>query len=117
MSTSSTYFTTRSLLPWDDTREDRLRLWIPVILFVIISLLLIIAIQLAPPVQQERYQPEKVPERLAKFIMEQKANPPKPVTPPKVKEPEKPKEKPTEKTAETKAAPPKEAPKVKPTEQ
>src|SRR3546814_1734230 len=59
-----------------------------------------------------------MPERLAKFIMEQKANPPKPVTPPKVKEPEKTKEKPEEKTAKTETATPvKEAPKPKPNEQ
>lgn len=116
MSTPTVFFTTRSLLPWEDTREDRLRLWIPIIIFVIISLVLIIAIQLTPPVQADRYQPEKMPERLAKFIMEQKAKP-KPPPPPKVKEVDKPKVKAEEKTAKTKTpTPPKVAPKVEPTQ-
>lgn len=113
---SNNYYFNRSLLPWDDTREDRLRLWIPLILFVVLSALLIIAIQLTPPVEHERYQPEKVPERLARLVMEQKAKP-KPPPPPKVKEPEKPKVKTAEKTAQTKTEAPKAAPKPKPSEQ
>jgi outer membrane biosynthesis protein TonB len=79
---TTTLFITRALLPWDDTREDRLRLWIPIILLILLAILLSIAIQRAPGVSQQRYQPEKMPDRMARFIMEQKA---KPVIPPKPK--------------------------------
>lgn len=118
MNAPTAFFTTQAILPWDETREDRLRLWIPVFLLTLLSVLLIIAIRLAPPVEHERYQPEKIPERLAKFITEQKANPPKPVIKPKVEEPKELKENPEEKTAQAKTEAPTEKPaqKVQPTE-
>lgn len=61
----------RRLLPWDETREDRFRLWVPVILLVLVSLFLIVLIQLAPPIQPEPVQQQKIPERLAQLVIQQ----------------------------------------------
>lgn len=84
-----------SLLPWDETREDRLRLWIPALLLLLLALLLAIMIQLTPKVEKDRYSTQDIPDRLAQFIAEQKKEkePPKPVEPEKpeeevIKEPE-----------------------------
>ena len=39
MNAPTAFFTTQAILPWDETPEDRRRLWIPVILLSILSLI------------------------------------------------------------------------------
>ncbi len=109
--------TNHSLLPWDETRADRYRLWIPALLLLLLSLLFVVLIQFAPPVEHERYVPQETPERWANFIKEQKQKPIVPEKKPDVKKKEQKKEKPKveKKEAVTETKPkPKTEPKPQP---
>lgn len=69
-------------LPWDVVNRDERLARILMILAILLSLLMVMFIRsiVLPPV--DRAQAEKIPERLAKLVMEKKKEPPPPPPPP-----------------------------------
>lgn len=80
-------------LPWDTVgnEENRAR-WL-LLIALLLALLMIVWLEMIHLPKPDRAQSEKIPERLAKLVLEKKQEPPPPPPPPEVvKEEEKPKE-------------------------
>src|SRR5690554_2952441 len=92
------------LLPWDSLPGDRLRQMVILALLGLLCLFFIILIENTTIPKKDRLEAEKIPERLAKLVMEKKKEEPPPPPPEPEKEaepepevePEKPKEEPKE---------------------
>jgi len=66
-----------TMLPWQESTEDRARLWRIVSASLGGGLLLLFLLNIIPYPEQDRSQAEKIPERIAKMILEKaKENPP-----------------------------------------
>jgi TonB family protein len=104
-------------LPWTEEPEQkkRLRQLVAASLGFFISLFLVISLVIEPP-RVEREQLEKVPERLAKVMLERKRQPPPPPPKPPEPKPEKPKPEPEKPKPKPKPEPekPKPVTKLKP---
>lgn len=93
-------------LAWDSPEGEEKRFRRIFIFFLLLAFLLSVYIQMTVVPKADRRETEKIPERLAKLVLEKKKEEPPPPPPkeevkkeeekPKEKEPEKPKEKPTE---------------------
>lgn len=87
-----------SYLPWDTVgNEEKRARWL-LLIALLISLLMVVWLEMVELPKPDRAQAEKIPERLAKLVLEKKQEPPPPPPPEEVKEEEKPKdeEKPVE---------------------
>lgn len=99
-------------LPWSDTERDR-KLTGYVIISLAITIVFFVIVQFLPQVATEEKKLEEVAPRLAKLIIEKKAQPKPPPPLPKPKKKDKPKPKPKEKKKAEKPKP-KPKPKAKP---
>lgn len=71
-----------TMLPWQESTEDKARLWRIVSASLGGGLLLLFLLNIIPYPEQDRSQAEKIPERIAKMILEKaKENPPPPPLP------------------------------------
>lgn len=72
-----------TMLPWQESKEDKTRLWKTVASSLGGGLLLLFLLNIIPYPELDRSQAEKIPERVAKMILEkEKENPPPPPPPP-----------------------------------
>lgn len=95
-SASAVAFVT-SYLPWDTVgSEERRARWLMLLALLLAIVMLGVLVTVKVP-EIDRAQAEKMPERLAKLVMEKKVEPPPP-PPPKEEPEEKPEEKPEEPT-------------------
>lgn len=80
----------RKELPWDRQEDNRLR--ILMILAMLLAFILMLLIQNTVVPKRDRAEAEKIPERLAKLLLERKPEPPPPPPPEEKKEEPKPEE-------------------------
>jgi len=72
-----------TMLPWQESKEDKTRLWRTVLSSLGGGLLLLFLLNMIPYPEMDRTQAEKIPERVAKMILKKaKENPPPPPPPP-----------------------------------
>lgn len=93
----------RPYLAWDDPDREEKRLRWLLLVALLLAFVLAVVIENVNVPKPDRAQAEKIPERLAKLVMEKKKEEPPPPPPPKeevVKEEEKPKEEPKEQKPE-----------------
>ena len=97
---------TNPYLPWDSPEGEERRFRAMLIFFLVLVFVISVVIEMTTVPKPDRRDAEKIPERLAKLVLEKKVEPPPPPPPEELpKDEEKPKEeKPAEKPVEEKVA-------------